>query len=87
MNLIWYFGSSSSNNNNFSRLNINSKVHLDGTNYNNWMRNIKIALRFEDKVYFLEKPLDEIDKSKATPDERLSTENTIMMPKKLCASW
>ena len=64
------FGSSSSSsNNNFSLLNICTKVQLDGTNHNDWMHNIKMALRFEDKEYVLEKTLDEIDEMKATPKE------------------
>ena len=42
---------------------------LDGTNYNEWMRNIKMALRFEENEYVLEKPLDEIHEEKATPEE------------------
>ena len=53
--------SSSSNNNNFSLLKFCSKVKLDGIKYNEWMRNIKMAIRFEDKEYVLKKPLDEID--------------------------
>lgn len=63
---------SSSNNNNFSLLNICSKVKLDGTNYNVWMRNIKMAIRFEDKEYVLERPLDEIHEEKATPEEKVA---------------
>jgi hypothetical protein len=60
---------SSSSNHNFSLLNICSKVTLDGTNYNDWMRNIKMALRFEDKEYVLDKELGEIDEEIATPEE------------------
>ena len=54
---------------NFSLLNICAKVVMDGSNYNDWMRNIKMALRFEDKEYVLEKELKELDESKATPEE------------------
>ncbi|XP_023743005.1 uncharacterized mitochondrial protein AtMg00810-like [Lactuca sativa] len=65
------FGSSSNNNNNkFLLLNICLRVTLDGTNYNDWMRNIKMALRFEDKEYVLEKELLEIDETKSTFEER-----------------
>ncbi|KAD3641221.1 hypothetical protein E3N88_30445 [Mikania micrantha] len=60
---------SSSSNHNFALLNICSKVTLDGTNYNDWMRNIKMALRFEDKEYVLDKELIEIDEERATPEE------------------
>ena len=62
-------GSSSNNNNSFSILNICTKVKLDGANYNDRMRNIKMALHFEYKEYILEKPLDEIVETKATPEE------------------
>ena len=61
------FGSSS--NNNFSLLNICSRVTFDGTNYNDWMRNINMALCFEDKEYVLEKELLEIDETQATTVE------------------
>ena len=60
---------SSSSSHNFSLLNICAKVVMDGSNYNDWMRNIKMALRFEDKEYVLEKELKELDESKATPEE------------------
>ena len=60
---------SSSSSHNFSLLNICSKVVMDGSNYNDWIRNIKMALRFEDKEYVLEKELKELDESKATPEE------------------
>ena len=61
--------SSSSSNHNFSLFNICTKVKLDGTNYNDWMWNIKMALCFEDKEYGLKRPLDEIDEEKVTPQE------------------
>ncbi|KAL7600497.1 hypothetical protein Lser_V15G27033 [Lactuca serriola] len=60
---------SSSSSHNFSLLNICSKVVMDGSNYNDWMCNIKMVLRFEDKEYVLEKELKELDESKATPEE------------------
>lgn len=59
--------SSNPSNHNFSLLSICAKVILDGSNYNDWMRNIKMTLHFEDKDYVLEKPLDEIDEESATP--------------------
>ena len=64
--------SSSSNNNssnNFSLLKICSRVTFDGSNYNDWMQNIYLALCFEDKEYVLEKELLEIDETKATTEE------------------
>lgn len=61
------FGSSSfNNNNNFSLLNIYSRV-TDGTNYNAWMRNIKMAICFKEKEYVLDKPREDIDEEKDTP--------------------
>ncbi|KAI3700994.1 hypothetical protein L2E82_45635 [Cichorium intybus] len=60
-------------NNNFSFiLLLCFKVTLDGTNYNDWMRNIKMALRFEDREYILEKELIEVDRDTATPEEYAS---------------
>ncbi|KAI3753413.1 hypothetical protein L2E82_25465 [Cichorium intybus] len=58
-----------SNSNVTSILSLCSKVTLDGTNYNDWIRNIKMALRFEHKEYVLETELIEIDPDTATPDE------------------
>ena len=60
---------SSSFNQNFSLLNIYSKVTLDGTSYNEWMQNMKMALRFEDKEYVLDKELNEIEEKKSIPEE------------------
>ncbi|XP_042758233.1 uncharacterized protein LOC122198117 [Lactuca sativa] len=60
-------GFSSNNNsfkNNFSLLNICSRVIFVATNYNVWMQNIKMALRFEEKEYVLEKELLKIDETK-----------------------
>ena len=61
------FASSSSNHNNFL-LSIFSKDTLDGTNYTDWMCNIKMSLQFKNKDYVLKKELNEIDEEKATPD-------------------
>ncbi|CAH1441953.1 unnamed protein product [Lactuca virosa] len=49
---------------NFSLLNICSKVVMDGSNYNDWMRNSKMALRFENKEYVLEKELKSLMRMK-----------------------
>ena len=38
------------------------------------MRNINMALHFEDKEYFVTKPLNEIDETKATPEEMTAYE-------------
>ncbi|KAI3780889.1 hypothetical protein L2E82_10882 [Cichorium intybus] len=52
-----------------SILSLCSKVTLDGTNYNDWIRNIKMALRFEHKEYVLETELVEVDPDTATLEE------------------
>ncbi|KAI3723541.1 hypothetical protein L2E82_35186 [Cichorium intybus] len=55
-----------------SILSLCSKVILDDTNYNDWIRNIKMALRFEHKEYVLETELIDIDPDTATPEELAS---------------
>ncbi|KAI3513141.1 hypothetical protein L1887_20467 [Cichorium endivia] len=52
-----------------SILSLCSKVTLDGTNYNDWIRNIRMALRFEHKEYVLETELVDVDPDTATPEE------------------
>ncbi|KAI3700262.1 hypothetical protein L2E82_44884 [Cichorium intybus] len=52
-----------------SILSLCSKVTLDGTNYNDWIRNIKMALSFERKEYVLETEMVEVDPDTATPEE------------------
>ncbi|KAI3740371.1 hypothetical protein L2E82_30799 [Cichorium intybus] len=52
-----------------SILSLCSKVTLDGTNYNDGIRNIKMALRFEHKEYVLEIEVVEVDPDIATPEE------------------
>ncbi|KAI3499715.1 hypothetical protein L1887_35524 [Cichorium endivia] len=58
-----------SNSNVTSILSLCSNVILDGSNYNDWIRNIKMALRFEHKEYVLETEFVEIDPDTATPEE------------------
>ncbi|KAI3515635.1 hypothetical protein L1887_14536 [Cichorium endivia] len=52
-----------------SILSLCSKVQLNGTNYNDWIRNIKMALRYENKEYVLETELVDIDTDTASPEE------------------
>ncbi|KAI3723297.1 hypothetical protein L2E82_34775 [Cichorium intybus] len=52
-----------------SILSLCSKVQLNGTNYNDWIRNIKMALRYENKEYVLETELVDVDPETATPEE------------------
>ncbi|KAI3511597.1 hypothetical protein L1887_18752 [Cichorium endivia] len=80
--------SASHNNHNFSSiLSLCSKVTLDGTNFNDWMRNIKMAIRFEDKEYALEKELIEINEQNATPEELASYKKHYDDTTKRLASW
>ena len=53
---------------NFSLLSIMSKVTLDGTNYNDWMWNIKMTLSYEGGEYIIEKQLVKIGEATATPE-------------------
>ncbi|KAI3790532.1 hypothetical protein L2E82_03639 [Cichorium intybus] len=62
----------SNNSNITSILSLCSKVTLDGTNYNDWMRNIKMALRFKNKEYVLDTELIEVDPETATTEEYAS---------------
>ncbi|KAI3698995.1 hypothetical protein L2E82_42959 [Cichorium intybus] len=52
-----------------SILSLCSKVLLNGTNYNDWIRNIKMALRYDNKEYVLETELVDINPETATPEE------------------
>ncbi|KAI3496699.1 hypothetical protein L1887_39071 [Cichorium endivia] len=55
-----------------SILSLCSKVQLNETNYNDWIRNIKMTLRYENKEYVLETELVDIDPDTATPEELAS---------------
>ena len=59
-------------NSNFSLLSIMSKKKFTGPNYMDWMRNLKMTLRYDGKEYVLNKPLVEIDHSTVTPQESAS---------------
>ena len=41
----------------------------NSTNFNDWIRNIRMVTHYEDKEFFLDKELKEIDESSATPEE------------------
>ena len=53
----------------FSLMNLCGRVIFDGTNFNDWIRNIRMVTRYEDKEYVLDKEHKEIDESSATPEE------------------
>ena len=49
------FGSTPSGS--FSLMNLCGKVIFDGSNFNDWIRNIRMVTRYEDKEYVLDKEL------------------------------
>ena len=61
--------SSSNPNGSFTLMNLCGKVTFDGSNFNEWIRNIMMITRYEDKEYVLDKELKEIDETTATPQE------------------
>ena len=61
--------SSSTNQEKFSLLSLCSKMTLDGSNYSDWLMNIKLALRYEDKEYVLDKEFKELDEATLSPEE------------------
>ena len=61
--------SGSNPNGSFTLMNLCGKVTFDGSNFNEWIRNIRMITRYEDKEYVLDKELKEIDETTATPQE------------------
>ena len=61
--------SGSNPNGSFTLMNLFGKVTFDGSNFNEWIRNIRMITRYEDKEYVLDKELKEIDETTATPQE------------------
>ena len=53
----------------FSLMNLVGRTIFDGSNFNDWIRNIHITLRYEDKEYVIDKDLKEIDEQTATPEQ------------------
>ncbi|KAL7601099.1 hypothetical protein Lser_V15G26807 [Lactuca serriola] len=62
-------GSNSNSSSSFSLLNICGKVTFDGSNFNDWIRNIPMAFRYEEKEYVIDEKLKEIDETKASTEE------------------
>ena len=58
--------SGSNPNGSFSLMNLCGKVTFDGSNFNEWIRNIRMITCYEDKEYVLDKELKEIDETIAT---------------------
>ncbi|KAL0378540.1 UNVERIFIED_CONTAM: hypothetical protein Sradi_3159500 [Sesamum radiatum] len=49
-------------------------IKFNGTNYNDWLRNLRIVLDFENQGYVLDKPLPVILPEGSSPEERLMFE-------------
>ncbi|KAL0423331.1 UNVERIFIED_CONTAM: hypothetical protein Sradi_0867900 [Sesamum radiatum] len=45
---------------------------FNGTNYNNWLRNMKIVLDFKNQGYVLDKPLPTVLLEGTSPEERVT---------------
>ena len=61
--------SGSNPNGSFTLMNLCGKVTFDGSNFNEWIRNIRMITRYEDKEYVLDKELKEIDETTTTPQK------------------
>ena len=53
----------------FSLMNLCGRVIFDGSNFMDWIRNIRMVTRYEDKEYVLDKELKELDESTVTPEK------------------
>ncbi|CAH1435647.1 unnamed protein product [Lactuca virosa] len=53
----------------FSLMNLCGRVIFDGSNFMDWIWNIRMVTRYEDKEYVLDKELKELDETTATPEE------------------
>ena len=62
--------SNSNSSGSFSLMNLCGRVIFNGSNFNDWIRNIRMAIRYEEKEYVLDKELKEIDEETA-PLEQL----------------
>ncbi|CAH1418758.1 unnamed protein product [Lactuca virosa] len=58
----------------FSLMNLCQKVTFDGSNFNEWMRYIRMITRYEDKEYVLDEKLERINPEEATPEEMAAFE-------------
>ena len=62
-------GSSNNSANSFSLLNINARITFDSSNFYDWIQHIRMGLRYEHKEYVIDKELNKIEETKATPKE------------------
>ena len=58
---------------NFTLFSIMQKEKLNGANYLDWLRNLRIALRYEDKEYVLDEDLPLVDDN--SPQEEIDAYN------------
>ncbi|KAL0411065.1 UNVERIFIED_CONTAM: hypothetical protein Slati_3696200 [Sesamum latifolium] len=58
---------------------------FSGTNYNDWLRNLKIVLDFKNQGYVLDKPLPTILPEGSSPEERLTFEKWHEDNRKVCS--
>ena len=56
-------------NSGFTLLPILAKEKLLGPNYLDWMRALRLTLRYEDREYVLDEQIIEIDRNTASPEE------------------
>ena len=54
-----------------SIMNLCGRMIFDGSNFNNWIRNIWMVTRYKDKEYILDKELKEVDEATSTPEENV----------------
>ena len=50
-------------------MNLCGRVIFDGSNFNDWIENIIMVIRYEEKEYVLDKELKEIDVTTASPEQ------------------
>ena len=61
--------SGSNSSGSFTLMNFCGRVIFDGSNFNDWIRNTHMTLRYEDKEYVPEKELKEINEETTTPEQ------------------
>ena len=67
-------GSGSTPSGSFSLMNLCGRVIFDGSNFNDWICNIPMVTRYEDKEYVLDKKVKDIGTNTATPIETVAYE-------------
>ncbi|KAL0319641.1 UNVERIFIED_CONTAM: hypothetical protein Sradi_5225600 [Sesamum radiatum] len=57
---------------------------FNGTNYNDWLRNLRIVLDFENQTYVLDRSLPRALPEESTHEERLTFEKWLEDNRKVC---